>query len=127
MLKKDLTRHKLELLKSLDSIAENNPQSPTSKGISIVFHPHVFWSLVDPKLSQITPSVSYSQGINLSQDGTIRVSTHYIQPLVDIQAQQSSIVGDTYDPFPLDLGALEQINLDDVFASFLPTLDETDL
>ncbi|KAL6917048.1 hypothetical protein FSHL1_008278 [Fusarium sambucinum] len=120
-------RHKLELLKSLDSIAENNSQSPSVKGISIVFHPHVFWALVDPKISQITPSASYTQGLDLFQDGTIRVSTHYIQPLVDIQAQHSQNVGDIYDPFTLDVGALEQINLDDVFASFLPTLDETDL
>jgi hypothetical protein len=75
----------------------------------------------------MTPSTSYAQGLDLSQDGTIRVSTHYIQPLVEVQAQQSDQVGEIYDSFSLDLGALEQINLDDVFASFLPTLDETDL
>lgn len=73
----------------------------------------------------MTPSLPYCQGTNRFQDGTIRVSTHYIQPLVENQAEQSDNVGDLYDPFSLDIGALEQINLDDVFASFLPTLDET--
>ncbi|RGP77230.1 hypothetical protein FLONG3_4745 [Fusarium longipes] len=118
--------HKLDLLKSLDTVAENNPQSPNAKGISIVFHPYVFWALADPKISQMTPSTPYAQGLDTSQDGTIRVSTHYIQPLVEIQAQQSHQMVDMYDSFSLDIGGLEHINLDDVFANFLPTLDESD-
>ena len=73
----------------------------------------------------MTPSLPHNYGPNRFQDGTIRVSTHYIQPLVENQVEQFDTVGDLYDPFSLNIGALEQINLDDVFASFLPTLDET--
>ncbi|CAG7558255.1 unnamed protein product [Fusarium equiseti] len=117
--------HKLELLNSLDTTAGNNPQSPSAKGVSIVFHPSLFWALVDPKISQMTPSLPHNHGFNRFQDGTIRVSTHYIQPLVESQVEPSHQIGDLHDPFSLDIGALEHINLDDVFASFLPTLDET--
>lgn len=73
----------------------------------------------------MTPSLPHNHGPNRFQDGTIRVSTHYIQPLVESQVEQSHQISDLYDPFSLDIGALEHINLDDVFASFLPTLDET--
>ncbi|KAF4964774.1 hypothetical protein FSARC_7373 [Fusarium sarcochroum] len=116
----------LELLQGLDSIADNNPQSPGAKGISMVFHPSLFWALVDPKISQMTPFTPHNQGSNRLQDAMIRISTHYIHPLVETQAEQPTSDDDDeyYDPFSLNAGDLEQINLDDIFAHFMPDLDE---
>jgi hypothetical protein len=108
----------------LDSIAENNHQAPNSKGIHILFHPSLFWALVDPKISQMTPPISHSQLSNDLQDATIRISTHYIQPLVESQVEQPQSAPEANDRFSWDVGALEQVNLDDIFASWMPGLDE---
>jgi hypothetical protein len=108
----------------LDSIAENNQQAPNSKGIHILFHPSLFWALVDPKISQMTPSISNNQVSNGFRDATIRISTHYIQPLVESQVEQPHNVPESNDPFSWDVGVLEQVNLDDIFASWMPDLDE---
>ncbi|SPJ74242.1 uncharacterized protein FTOL_03972 [Fusarium torulosum] len=115
---------KLEILRSLDSIAENNQQDPNSKGIHILFHPSLFWALVDPKISQMAPSIWNSQVSNGLQDATIRISTHYIQPLVENQVEQPHSVPESNDPFSWDVGVLEHVNLDDIFASWMPDLDE---
>ncbi|KAM0345061.1 hypothetical protein ACHAPU_006947 [Fusarium lateritium] len=114
---------KLKILQRLESIAANSPADPNLKGISIRFHPPLFWALVDPKISQITPSISDNRGSNSFQDATIRISTHYIQPLVEVQAEQPHVT-ELYDPFSLDVGILEHINLDDIFATWMPDLDE---
>ncbi|KAF5669989.1 hypothetical protein FHETE_4672 [Fusarium heterosporum] len=113
---------KLEILQALDSIQEDNAAELNAKGIFIRFHPPLFWALVDPKISHMVPG-SDSRGSNLFQDATIRVSTHYIQPLVEVQAEQSQN-SESYDPFSLDIGTLEHINLDDIFANWTPHLDE---
>ncbi|KAG4283290.1 hypothetical protein FPRO04_13275 [Fusarium proliferatum] len=76
---------KLELLQSLDSTADNSSQPPAGKGISIVFHPALFWALVDPKISQMTPL--YGESSSRPQDAIIRISTHYIHPLTETQGR----------------------------------------
>lgn len=72
----------------------------------------------------MTPSISQSRGSNSLQDATIRISTHYIQPLVESQVEQPNDVPESNDPFSWDIGVLEQVNLDDIFASWMPGLDE---
>ncbi|KAF4993081.1 hypothetical protein FGRMN_6696 [Fusarium graminum] len=104
------------------SIETSNPAEPNAKGIFVRFHPPLFWALVDPKISHMTPR-SNNRGSTSFQDATIRVSTHYIQPLVEVQAERSHDTA-SYDPFSLDIGTLEHINLDDIFASWMPDLDE---
>ena len=73
------------------------------------------------------PYETHDEGSSHPQDAIIRISTHYIHPLVDNQAEQTTPDrGDEpYDPFLLDAGDLEQVNLDDIFAHFMPDLDET--
>ncbi|KAI7763273.1 hypothetical protein LZL87_012890 [Fusarium oxysporum] len=82
---------KLELLQSLDSTADNSSQPPAGKGISIVFHPALFWALVDPKISQMTPL--YGESSSRPQDAMIRISTHYIHPLTETQTSKIVIIG----------------------------------
>ncbi|WKT53165.1 Zn(2)-C6 fungal-type DNA-binding domain [Fusarium oxysporum f. sp. vasinfectum] len=113
---------KLELLQSLDSTADNNPQPPAGKGISIVFHPALFWALVDPKISQMTPL--YGESSSRPQDAMIRISTHYIHPLTETQVSQpaSSQREESLDPFMFDVGELEEVNLNDIFSQFMPDI-----
>ncbi|KAF4416345.1 hypothetical protein FACUT_12641 [Fusarium acutatum] len=113
---------KLELLQSLDSTADNNSQPPAGKGISIVFHPALFWALVDPKISQMTPL--YGESSSRPQDVMIRISTHYIHPLTETRASQSAPGqrGESFDPFMFDVGELEEVNLNDIFAQFVPDI-----
>ncbi|KAF4341228.1 hypothetical protein FBEOM_4826 [Fusarium beomiforme] len=113
---------KLELLQSLDSIADNTSQPPTGKGISIAFHPSLFWALVDPKISQMTPLQSEcSSG---PQNSMIRISTHYIHPLNDTQTGQSvpHQGEESFDPFLFDVGDLEEVNLDGILTHFMPDI-----
>ncbi|KAF5973184.1 hypothetical protein FBULB1_8439 [Fusarium bulbicola] len=113
---------KLELLQSLDSTADNNSQPPAGKGISIVFHPAIFWALVDPKISQMTPL--HGESSSRPQDAMIRISTHYIHPLTETQVSQSapSQREESFDPFMFDVGELEEVNLNDIFSQFLPDI-----
>jgi hypothetical protein len=117
-----LTDFQLELLQSLDSTADNNPQPPAGKGISIVFHPALFWALVDPKISQMTPL--YGESSSRPQDAMIRISTHYIHPLTETQVSQpaSSQREESFDPFMFDVGELEEVNLNDIFSQFMPDI-----
>ncbi|KAF5601433.1 hypothetical protein FPANT_1804 [Fusarium pseudoanthophilum] len=113
---------KLELLQTLDSTADNSSQPPAGKGISIVFHPALFWALVDPKISQMTPLCGESS--SRPQDAMIRISTHYIHPLTETQASQSvqSQREESFDPFMFDVGELEEVNLNDIFSQFMPDI-----
>lgn len=72
----------------------------------------------------MAPSIWNSQVSNGLQDATIRISTHYIQPLVENQVEQPHSVPESNDPFSWDVGVLEHVNLDDIFASWMPDLDE---
>ncbi|KAI1055316.1 hypothetical protein LB505_009480 [Fusarium chuoi] len=113
---------KLELLQSLDSTADNSSQPPAGKDISIVFHPSLFWALVDPKISQMTPL--YGESSSRPQDAMIRISTHYIHPLTETQVSQSapSQREESFDPFMFDVGELEEVNLNDIFSQFMPDI-----
>lgn len=74
----------------------------------------------------MTPPIPAREGSGRLQDATIRVSTHYIHPILDNQIEppagdQSS--GD--DPFFLSDETLEQVYLDNIFTQFLPEMDGT--
>lgn len=72
----------------------------------------------------MAPPMPAREGSDRIQDATIRVSTHYIHPILDNRISppvgtQSS--GD--DPFFLSDESLEQVYLDNIFTQFLPEMD----
>lgn len=115
----------LKILQDLDSIAENNTQSTSHRGISIVFHPALFWALVDLKTCQLAPIMPPREGSGHLQDATIRVSTHYIHPIPENQVEpqvQNQFGGN--DQFLLSDETLEQVYLDNLFTQSLPYTDQ---
>lgn len=72
----------------------------------------------------MTPPTLSREGSGRLQDATIRVSTHYIHPILDNQTESpvnNQNSGD--DPFFLSDGALEQVYLDNIFTHFLPGME----
>lgn len=72
----------------------------------------------------MTPSMPPREGSGRLHDATIRVSTHYIHPILDNQTEpplnsQSS----SYNQFFLNDETLEQVYLDNIFTQFLPDMD----
>lgn len=71
------------------------------------------------------PTMPPREGSGRLQDATIRVSTHYIHPILDNQVEpqvQNEIGGNV--PFSLSDEALEQIYLDNIFTQFMPYTEQ---
>ncbi|KAE8416583.1 hypothetical protein BDV36DRAFT_310045 [Aspergillus pseudocaelatus] len=116
---------KLEILQHLQYIAKEKLQNAPGGSTMISFQPHMFWELLDPKVCQVPQGDPTSQG-GASQatnvpDARMRVTTHFVHPLLDEQAEQPhppNPAGNAMHSFPPSPEDLEQVCLDEIFAHF---------
>lgn len=70
----------VDILGKLQDFAEKNRQETTNEGTTIRFKPEWFWDLLNPKVSQVTPSDSPAEH-GSDHDSKMHLKTHFIQPL----------------------------------------------
>ncbi|KAF9877467.1 hypothetical protein CkaCkLH20_05167 [Colletotrichum karsti] len=109
----------LEILQSLQLVAEHRRQESTENGGAIAFPPWLFWELLDPDVYQAT-SVRPSS----SSQARIPVTTHLTHPLGSSQAEEphepSAAPSPNFaDSFLIDPGDLEQVYVEDLLSHFM--------
>ncbi|KAB8255651.1 hypothetical protein BDV32DRAFT_154063 [Aspergillus pseudonomiae] len=117
--------HKLEILQRLQYVAKEKLQEVPGGSIMISFQPQMLWELLDPKVCQVPQDDLASQG-GVSQhsdvpDTRMRVTTQFVHPLLDEQAEQSNPpnpAGNAMYSFPPSPEDLEQVCLDEILAHF---------
>ncbi|KAE8130929.1 hypothetical protein BDV38DRAFT_290947 [Aspergillus pseudotamarii] len=92
--------------------SHSSKSSNTCNITMISFQPQMFWELLDPKVCQVP------QGDPTSQDARMRVTTHFVHPLLDEQPPPPNPAGNAMYSFPPSPEDLEQVCLDEIFAHF---------
>ncbi|KAB8208572.1 hypothetical protein BDV34DRAFT_189838 [Aspergillus parasiticus] len=116
---------KLEILQHLQYVAKEKLQEISGGSTMISFQPQMFWELLDPSVCQVPQGSPSSQGgtsqVSNVPDARIRVTTHFVHPLLDEQAEQPHPPNPAGNamysslPSPDDL---EQVCLDEIFGHF---------
>lgn len=115
------------LRKNLQAVATTDgPPGLAEKAATIQFQPSMFWELLEPNFFQsaqlhaTNPDTATSR-VEHRPDARMRVTTHFVHPLVESQAEQPSlpdnIANSTDSIFP-SLEEMEQFPMDEVLGHF---------
>ncbi|CAG9983145.1 unnamed protein product, partial [Clonostachys byssicola] len=116
---------KLDSLQRLDLITDHYHKSPSEKLGGVTFPPSLLWELLSPEICLMKQSQNSQGGQQISNsrgmpDARIRITTHLTHPLTESQPDEpilnANIRTDSWGFF--DPYAIEEMNVDDLLASF---------
>ncbi|KAM5360534.1 hypothetical protein ACJA88_014805 [Fusarium oxysporum] len=109
---------KLEMIQSLQLIAEYHGQNVHDNGRGVTFPPRLLWELLDPDMCHKSPQRG---GPEQAPQARIQITTHMTHPLAESSTRPtaSDLAPDLSSTFDENGGDPEQVYIDDLVSHFM--------